>query len=609
MRKTTTQMKKTSQINSGVLYRSFEIDRAAMKDGDDRTVELSFSSEAPVEQYNWDIGRYLEILDHGKDSVNLSRLAASAPLLLEHDRGDQIGVVEEASIGEDRKGRAKVRFGNSSRASEIYQDVKDGIRRLVSVGYRVHELVTEKVEENGLKTLRAIGWTPMEISIVSVPADVSVGVGRSEKSDGNKVNLHEETKEEMKIDPVILRDANSEGGGGSAANPPAPLDDPKVRSEHAKEMLAMARKHDALDLYSDALEKGHDINQFRASLLSKITSTAQPQTEFRSAPPERKNIGELLTSSEGYRSAIRSKNLRSISMEVPILGTRATLLTSTGVTSYERPPGVVLLDQQPLTVAALFSQGETTAATVRVLQEVSFTNAATAVEEEGQKPEASFDLVETDFGVKKIAVLGRVSDEMFSDFPVVRDYVNSRLVYMVGAKEDSELLNGTGLTGRLTGVLQTSGIQTVSSAASSTVIDAIHKGITKVRSTGFLEPDGIVLNPNDWQNIRLSKDSNGQYYAGGPFNGQYGSTQGYSVVGTLWGLPVAVTTSIAQGTALVGAFKIGAQIFRRMGVTVDTTNSDASDFAYNRICIRVETRLALAVYRPLAFCTVTSIPA
>jgi HK97 family phage major capsid protein len=77
----------------------------------------------------------------------------------------------------------------------------------------------------------------------------------------------------------------------------------------------------------------------------------------------------------------------------------------------------------------------------------------------------------------------------------------------------------------------------------------------------------------------------------------------------LWGLPVVATNAIAQGTALVGAFQLGATLYRRDGLRLETTNSDASDFVYNRIAIRVEERIALAVFRPLAFSTVTAIPA
>ena len=76
---------------------------------------------------------------------------------------------------------------------------------------------------------------------------------------------------------------------------------------------------------------------------------------------------------------------------------------------------------------------------------------------------------------------------------------------------------------------------------------------------------------------------------------------------SLWGKPCAITPAITAGTALVGAFKLGAQYFMRQGMTIDMTNSDQDDFIKNLMTIRAEERLALAVYRPLAFCTVTGI--
>jgi HK97 family phage major capsid protein len=109
-------------------------------------------------------------------------------------------------------------------------------------------------------------------------------------------------------------------------------------------------------------------------------------------------------------------------------------------------------------------------------------------------------------------------------------------------------------------------------------------------------------------NLRLSKDSNGQYSSGGPFLGQYG-VGGFTNVGMIWGLRAVVTVSIAQGTALVGAFKYGGQIFRRQGLTLETTNTDQDDFIKNLHTIRAEERLALAVFKPAAFCSVTNIPA
>ncbi|ARR54562.1 major capsid protein [Rhizorhabdus wittichii DC-6] len=148
----------------------FEI-RAETTNAETRTVELSFSSEEPYERW-WGT----EILDHGPNAVRLGRLNGGAALLVNHDTRDQVGVVETASIT-GRRGRATVRFGRSTRAEEVYQDVLDGIRRLVSVGYRIIRMVLESTGDAG-EVYRVVEWEPYEISIVAIPADATVGVDR-----------------------------------------------------------------------------------------------------------------------------------------------------------------------------------------------------------------------------------------------------------------------------------------------------------------------------------------------------------------------------------------------------------------------------------------------
>lgn len=153
-------------------YRAIAVQRSAV-DEEARTVELAFSSELPYERW-WGT----EILDHGKDAMRMDRLRNGAALLMDHNMRDQVGVVERAWIGDDRVGRAVVRFGRSARAQEVFADILDGIRSLVSVGYAVHEAVLEKTTDE-MDTYRVTDWEPFEISIVAVPADASVGVGRS----------------------------------------------------------------------------------------------------------------------------------------------------------------------------------------------------------------------------------------------------------------------------------------------------------------------------------------------------------------------------------------------------------------------------------------------
>jgi HK97 family phage major capsid protein len=155
--------------------RTFTVEREGL-DEEKRTAWLSIASEEPYERW-WGI----EILSVKKGAIREGRLKAGAPLLVGHDTADQVGVVESYEISPDRKLRVLARFGRSARAEEIWQDVLDGIRRNTSVGYIIHDLVLEKSEE-GVNTYRVTSWEPLEGSLVPVPADHTVGVGRALES-------------------------------------------------------------------------------------------------------------------------------------------------------------------------------------------------------------------------------------------------------------------------------------------------------------------------------------------------------------------------------------------------------------------------------------------
>jgi HK97 family phage major capsid protein len=130
-------------------------------------------------------------------------------------------------------------------------------------------------------------------------------------------------------------------------------------------------------------------------------------------------------------------------------------------------------------------------------------------------------------------------------------------------------------------------------------MDAILRQITAIAGTSFVFPDGVIMNPANWQSIMLAKGPNGEYLAGGPF--------ATPLATRLWGLNVVVTPAIPAGVALVGAFQIGAQVFRKGGIAVEASNQHADYFIRNMTAIRAEERLALAVYTPGAFGEVTGL--
>lgn len=151
-------------------------------EGNERRFQLSFSSELPYERF-WGI----EILDHAEGAVDLQRLNEIGCLLFNHDRDKVIGRISRAWV-ENGRGLAEVEFDTDPEADIIFQKVRSGTLKGVSVGYRIdslEEVMPGRVSADGRFTGPcdvARKWTPFEISIVSVPADPTVGVGRQEES-------------------------------------------------------------------------------------------------------------------------------------------------------------------------------------------------------------------------------------------------------------------------------------------------------------------------------------------------------------------------------------------------------------------------------------------
>jgi HK97 family phage major capsid protein/HK97 family phage prohead protease len=262
-------MAKKKKIKTGVLYRSFELYRENIIT-ENRSIDLSFSSEAPVERY---FG--YEILDHSPGSVRLDRMRNGGPLLVDHDRTDLAGVIEDISIGSDRKGRAVARFGKSARAEEIYNDVLDGIRSNVSVGYRIHKMILEK-EEDDVGTYRATEWEPVEISLVSIPADTTVGVGRGEGTE-YEINVVSTIKEEQRMEKCTKCGADLVNGKCAAcetriAAESARSDAEKTERTRVSEIMAIGQKHGLMDLALEYVRDGKPLDAFRSAVIDKISN-------------------------------------------------------------------------------------------------------------------------------------------------------------------------------------------------------------------------------------------------------------------------------------------------------------------------------------------------
>ena len=243
---------------SDIVYRTIDLSRASYIDEEKRRVRIGVSSEEPVER---DFG--MEIISHSEDDIDTSFIGSGrSPLLLDHDMKKQIGVVERYEIDSATKSaKAIVRFGRSELAEEIYQDVRDGIRQNISVGYKINGMERMKEMKDDRPMFR-VQTTPLEVSVVSIPADSSseVGVGRSkDKQTTIKVKtMTEEVKNEINLDEVREQ---------SVAEAKAEF----VRN--SKEIMDLAVRHNRRDLADKAIQDGNSVEEFRGILLDNIELT------------------------------------------------------------------------------------------------------------------------------------------------------------------------------------------------------------------------------------------------------------------------------------------------------------------------------------------------
>jgi len=235
---------------------------------DDRSFEFPFSSEYPVMRY---FGN--EVLSHEMDAADLGRLNDGAPLLFNHDPDRVVGVVERAWVdGEKKRGYAKVRFSRNSFAQEILADVRDNILRGISFGYSI-----DKMEERGGDFV-ATRWSPYEVSVVSIPADPTIGIGRS---------LNDETI-------VQAAPAASPTPEPEMENTP---DLEVIRSKAAEAertriaaINALGEKHQMQDLARELIDGGRTLDEARAAVLEKLGSQTVEQP-IRSADITANDVG------------------------------------------------------------------------------------------------------------------------------------------------------------------------------------------------------------------------------------------------------------------------------------------------------------------------------
>jgi len=361
-------------------------------------------------------------------------------------------------------------------------------------------------------------------------------------------------------------------------------------------------------------------------LATKIGEIATAVSDMRSAIETR--VGELerrwarLPDNDNYISrsekslgdmVIASDEVKRLSSDfrgratVKFVGDEAAAITSgtasvgantsngTSLVPAHRVGEIVTPYQRELRVRDLLNKARTTSNMIEWPKETAFDNQARPVTEGQSKPYSNLTFELQSTPVRTIAHMFKCSRQILDDAPALASYINRRGVYGLQQKEEAQLLTGNGVGQNLNGIVpQATAFSPQFTIASETPIDRILEAISQAEDSE-IPVNGVVLNKRDWRRITGVKDAEGRYISG---QSPFGLTDP-----RLWGVNVVATNAIPAGEFLAGAFQDGATIFDRLDVEVMISTENDKDFEQNLVSVRIESRLALAVFRPDAFIT------
>ncbi len=274
----------------------------------------------------------------------------------------------------------------------------------------------------------------------------------------------------------------------------------------------------------------------------------------------------------------------------------------------QRDP-IVLPPMRTKRVRDLFPSRTTTAAVIEYFRLTGFTNNAAAVSERSgspetftAKPQSTLAFVGEQAPVRTLAHWEAAHRNVLADEPQLRSIIDNELLYGLRLQEDAQIIIGNGTGENLQGILGATGVQTYawSAGATTPVVDTKADAIRRAATLSFLayyEPTGVVMHPNDWEDVELTKDTNGQYLVA--------VSVALGGEPRVWRLPVIETPAMTEGTCVVGAFGTGAQLYDREQASIRISEQHSDFFIRNAIVVLAEQRLALAIKRPEAFVKVT----
>jgi hypothetical protein len=386
----------------------------------------------------------------------------------------------------------------------------------------------------------------------------------------------------------------------------------KDSAEAVEKVKTMNRELDALGKERDELAelKGiADANDRRRS--TPATTLPFPGEGDREDRKARKSFGQMVVESKAVQEARASLHLSkddqqaqsrqgisSLEKGFGLPELKATFITSSGWSPESlRVPGLVIdKATRPIQVLDIIPTASTDMAAVKYMEETTRTHAGAERAENASYAESSFVLTERSETVRSIGESVPVTDEQLEDVAGTSSYLDQRLQFGVRQRLDGQVIIGDGNAPNLTGIKNKAGIQTQAKGVDPAP-DAIYKAMVLVRVTGRAFPNAVVIHPNNWQTIRLMRTADGLYIWGSPSD---------TGADRIWGIQAVQSDADAAGTAYVGDYANFCALYERKGIEVAVGYVN-NDFLQGRRTIRAGLRVAFAIYRAAAFCSVTGL--
>lgn len=602
---------------------------------DERSIEFPFSSEYPVARY---FGN--EILAHTREAVDLARLEDGAPLLFNHDPAKVIGVVERAWIdGKKKRGYVAVKFSRNAFAQEVLADVRDGVLRNVSVGYQIADM-----EQRG-EDFVATRWSPYEVSVVSIPADPTVGVGRALDAQPAATAASTTPQPEPEVPMENTPDL-------SAVRAEAAAEAAKAERARIAGITALAEKHGMADLGRQLIDGGRSLDEARAAVLDKLgikpVETVAPiemASQERAGYSITAGIRAALTgdwssreaglvrelSREVEKSGVSKTAERSFFVPFAALAKRATYVTSGATTGGNLVATDLLADdfiEALRNNSLMLSLGVRTmpglVGNVAIPRRSGVANTyylstqTTAI----TQSESTFDQVT--MAPKNLAALSKYSRQtLLQGTPGTEELVRRDLTDGLNLAVDLGILNGSGASGQPTGIMQTSGIGSVAmgtNGAAITLEKLVDLETEVMIDNGAVNRDSVAYVTNAKVMGALKKlRAGGSTTGDGPFlvnsvpnalgRGPAGSEINGYPIGVTNQVPSNLTKGSSSGVCsavLMGDFSQAMVGFWGNGLEI-TVGEDADDFSKALTSVRGIITYDVAVRNAVSFAAILDV--